>query len=769
MLRPTFNRQRFVGLLLFVALIASNNVGAQGLEEIIVTATKREQSLQEVPLAVNAISGARLEEFSISNFYDMDIPGVNIAQGGMNDNAFIRGVGQSSGNFGFENSAPYYIDGVYYGRARGTRLAWLDTERIEIIKGPVPTYLGKNASAGGIAITSRRPTDTLDGFIDVYQEFEHSETVVNGAISGPLSDSFRVRVAGKYRDLSDGWMTNTFLNIEEPQQEDTLTRVSAEWDVSENIQVYAKLETVTAEWMGRNTQQFACAANAPIDPVFEDCEFNDTRAMFFDPANHSTGIWDRELPVGLNFINDFEYIGASVQVQWDFGAATLSSTTAYYDYENAFFADASHSTDDRVMANFNEFYEQTSQELRLQSNGDNKVDWLVGVYYDENNNDNSTRNSVTLGPGMAIFRDNDEDADSFAVFGEVAFNVNDQVRITAGGRYTDYTKDNVYIQRIWAGTTAGQPFNAAMVVGMATFVLPNSQGDSKFQPALGVQWRPNDETMYYVTAKEGFKAGGLNHQIGGNDEVGQRIESEEVQAFELGAKWTLADGAARINAALFHASYENLQVSLFDPAALNFVTTNAGESSTQGLEVDAQWAVNENWQLGAYVSFLNADYDDYQGVNCYANPAQTVAEGCVELLDANGNPTGRFGQDLSGTPLSFAPDFSGTFTVDYRQPFGEGLEFFGTLSLFVTGEYQLNPNRDPDLRQDGYSKVDARFGIGSEDNKWSIAVVGRNLNDEEIFEWAGDTPANPVAGSSHFGLLKRTRQIALQGVYRWGD
>lgn len=195
-----------------------------------------------------------LAEFSISNFYDMDIPGVNIAQGGMNDYAFIRGIGQSSGNFGFENSAPYYIDGVYYGRARGTRLAWLDAERVEVLKGPVPTYLGKNASAGGINIVSRRPTDTIDAFIDLYDEFEHSERVITGSVSGPISDSFRARLAAKYRDLEDGWMDNTVLGIEEPAQEDTLFRLSVEWDVSETVSAYAKIETVEAEWEGRNTQ-----------------------------------------------------------------------------------------------------------------------------------------------------------------------------------------------------------------------------------------------------------------------------------------------------------------------------------------------------------------------------------------------------------------------------------------------------------------------------------------------------------------------------------
>lgn len=736
------------------------------LEEIIVTATKRDLSLQEVPLSINAISGEVLEQFSISNFYDMDIPGVNIAQGGMNDNAFIRGIGQSSGNFGFENSAPYYIDGVYYGRARGTRLAWLDPERVEVIKGPVPTYLGKNASAGGISIISRRPTEQAEGYLNISQEFEHNETSATGAVSGPLGDGLRVRLAAKYRDLRDGWMTNTYTDVEEPMQKDLLFRLSAEMDLADNFSAYAKLETVNAEWEGRNTQQFNCAPTALVDSAFEDCEFNETRALHFDPANHPTGLWDRDLPVGTNFINDFDYVGGALTLTWELPGATITSTTAYYDFDNSFFADASHSTFDRAMANFEERFNQFSQEARIQSNGDGALDWLAGVYYDTNDNVNSTKNSLPAAMGMIVLRDNDEEADSLGLFGEIGYSFTEQLRAVVGGRYSEYDKDNVYDQEIRVGLIPGAPYTDAMVAGAATFTIPNSQSDSKFQPSVGLEWRPNEDSMYFATYKQGFKAGGLDHQATANNAERQRIEAEEVEAFEVGAKWTLAGGAARLNAAYFWGNYTNLQVSLFDPIATAFVTSNAGEATTQGVEVDAQWALNENFQIGAYLSWLNAEYDDYQGVNCYLNPVQTEAEGCVTLLDANGNPTGSRGQDLSGTPLQFAPDISGTVNLDYQAPFGKGMEFFGTLSLFFTDDYQITANGDPDLVQDGYSKLDLRLGLGASDQRWQVALVGRNLTDKKIFEWASDTPLG--GGASHFGLLKRTRQIALQAVMRFG-
>lgn len=766
MLRHLIHRSSILLLLGLVCLLGPLTSSAQ-LEEITVTATKREASLQDVSLSISAIDGATLEDFSISNFYDMDIPGVNIAQGGMNDNAFIRGIGQSSGNFGFENSAPYYIDGVYFGRARGTRLAWLDTERVEVIKGPVPIYLGKNASAGAISIISRRPTEEVEGFVDLTNEFEHNEMAITGAISGPLSDSFRVRLAGKYRDLKDGWMINTVTGIEEPKQEDTLLRLSAEWDITDSFSAYAKVESVDAQWEGRNTQQTDCAPTAVIDPAVEDCIFNETRALWFDPANHSTGLWDRELPAGTNFINDFQYTGAAVVLTWELENAQIVSTTSQYEFENSFFADASHSSFDRAMANFEEDFEQFSQEVRVQSSGDSSVDWLAGVYYDTNDNVNATNNSLPAAMAMVLFRDNDEEAESWAAFAEVGFNLNDQWSATVGGRYTDYEKNNLHNQEVWAGVIPGQPYTDGMLAGAATFTIDNTQSDSKFQPSVTVEWRPGDDSMYYASYKEGFKAGGLDHGPGRSDPDTQRIEAEEVEAIEVGAKWILLDGAMRLNAAVFNADYTNLQVSLYDPLAFAFITGNAGSASTQGLELDAQWAATDNLTISTYLSFLNAEYDDYKGVNCWLNPRQTEAEGCVELLDPDGNPTGAFGQDLSGTPTQFAPDFSGTVNFDYIAPISDRLELFGTLSVFFTDDYLLSPDGDPDLAQDGYSKIDLRLGVGQPDGRWSVALVGRNITNEKVLEFISNTPQ--TGGTSNFALLKRTRQFAVQARYNFGN
>jgi len=762
-----FNKRTLLKLLAPVGVMLCVDYASAQLEEVIVTATRREVSVQDVPMSISAIDGKKLENFAIANFYEMNVPAVFISQGGMNDNAFIRGIGQSGGNFGFENSAPFYIDGVYNGRARGTRLAWLDAERMEVIKGPVPTYLGKNASAGGISITSRRPTEELSGFLNVNNEFEADELSVTGAISGSITDGFRVRLAGKWREMDEGWMTNDFNGGDEPLQEDTLWRLSAEWDITDRLTAWGKVEGVDAQWNGINTQLTNCQPGVRIDPALDACQFDDRRASFFDPANHPTGLWDRDVPAGTSNINDFVYDGYAFSLTYEADSFEVTSLTAYYEYTNSFFRDADHSANDFAMANFEEEFDQFSQEIKIQSTGDTGIDWMAGVYYDDNNNVNFSNNSLPGAMGMIVQRDNDESADSWAVFGEVGIPLTDELKLTVGGRYTEYEKVNTHSQDVRVGAMAGQPWQDAMVAGMATFtILDNEQSAEEIQPSAHIEWRPDDETMYFASYKRGFKAGGLNHQPGRPDRDLQRILPETVDAVELGGRWELLDGRARLGATAFRAEYNDFQVSIYDPTELNFITKNAAEAITQGVEMDGQFAATDNLTFGFYLSLLDGTFSDYPNAPCWLTPAQTAEQGCVPILDGNGNPTNATGQDMSDAPLQFAPDYSGTFDVDYRLPLTGDLEMRSNLSVFFTDEYQISSDRDPDQRQDSFTTVDLRLAVGPSSRKWEVAFVGRNLTDEFIKEWNGNTP---ILGDSNFTLLRRTRQISLQAVYRLGD
>lgn len=729
--------------------VALANSTPTTLEEVVVTAQARQESLQDVPISMTVLAGDVMEKVGIDSFYDYTIPGVNIQQGGMSDNAFIRGIGQSSGNFGIESSAPFYVDGAYYGKARATRLAFLDVGSVEVLKGPQPIYLGKNAIAGALNINSRRPTEYFEASVAAAYEFEAAETDLTASVSGPLSDTVLGRVVAKWRKMDDGWIRNTFLEKDEPAQEDKMGRASLLWDAGDSVQVFVKAEYANLTWDGRATQQFGCLPTAPINPLYEDCKFNKTRAVNFDPAAYPINYFGSNPSYGDNFINDLEQKGGQIEVTWDASVAELKSVTSYYEYTNEHFSTPDHNITNRGVAEFVENFDQFSQELRLVSDGGSGLEWLVGAYYDKANNDDDTQLAIPLAMNMTTQRFVREDAESWSVFGEVGIPLGEKFKAKLGGRYTENEKTFDYRQV--NGTFV--PGGAVTTTGGFSYSDEKLKED-KFQPSVILEWRPSGDTMVYASYKKGFKAGGFDHQpTAPNLPMSQlTFRPETADAYELGLKTTLADGRLRFNAALFDADFTDLQVSSLNvEAGQGFITTNAGGASTRGLEFDLAWLATDNLTLAANVALLDGKYEEFKNAQCYQAPPQTVEQGCVNGV-----------QDLSGATLQYAPEYAGTVSADYSRPLGASLRFFLRAELFFTDDQQLNSDGDPDTVQDAYQKLDARIGIGSADGRWQVAIIGRNLTDEIIAVYAATTPLN---GNSHFGILDRTRQIGLQLRY----
>jgi len=722
------------------------------LEEVVVTAQARSESMQDVPISLTVLSGDTLDKVGIDSFYDYTVPGVNLQQGGMSDNAFIRGIGQSSGNFGIESSAPFYVDGAYYGKSRATRLAFLDVASVEVLKGPQPIHLGKNAIAGALNVNSRRPTDSFEASVSAAYEFEAAETDLTATVSGPLGERLRGRLVAKSREMKDGWIDNTFINDSEPKQKDELARVSFEWDTSDTVQVFIKAEYADLTWDGRATQQFGCLSNAPINLNFEDCVFNKTRAVNFDPAAYPTNYFKSGAESGDNFKNDLEQSGGQLQVTWDLSLAELKSVTSYYSFTNNHFSTPDHGISNRGVAEFVENFDQFSQELRLVSTAETGIEWLVGAYFDKANNDDDTQLAVPSSMNMATLRYAREDADSWAVFGEVGIALGAQVKAKFGGRYSENDKSFSFEQRN-GSFVPGR--DATFTAGGFSYANERYQ-DDKFQPSVIFEWRPAGETMIYGSYKKGFKSGGFDHQptSGGLPLRQLTFKPESANAYELGLKTTILDGRMRFNAAVFDVDFSDLQVSSLNvEAGQGFITTNAGKATTRGVEFDIAWLVTEDLNLSANIALLDGKYDKFTNAQCYQVPAQTAAEGCTAGV-----------QDLSGETLQYAPDYAATLSAEYSRPLGDSLRVFFRTELFLTDAQQLNSDGDPDTVQGAYEKIDARIGIGSLDGRWQAAIVGRNLTDEIIAVYAAGTPLN---GNSHFGILDRTRQIGVQLRYNF--
>ena len=730
------------------------------LQEIIVTAQKQEQLLQNVPIAISVVNPEILANLNIDTFEEMDIPGTQVGAAGRTDNVFIRGIG-SGVNSGFEQSVPFYIDNTYHGRARIQRLAFLDLGGIEVLKGPQPTYFGKNAIGGAIGIKSRRPTREFEGTLELTHEFEHEETTIFAMFSGPLTKNLKGRVAIKYRTLDEGWLVNVAANGRgEPTQEDLLGRVTLLWSPTDAIEIFAKFEMARDSWDGRHAQLVRCTPLAPIDPALDNCLFDSEAAFSFDPAGFGALGEILSGEIGDTFVSDFDYSGGQININWNLAGYSLTSISSYFQYDESVFFKADVNSLQIAGADLPEELDQFSQEFRILSPRNNRFEWMGGLYLDTNSLFTSNPAVFNTPNGLFGFesRMDTEATESWAIFGELGYSFTPSFTARFGFRYTEVDKEADYAFSTFTAANA-------QVVPLTGFTIQAKRTESNFQPSAVIEWRPNENYLLYGSWKKGFKAGGFDHSAQTADRATFEFDSEQVIAYELGAKLMFLEGAATLNLAAFWSEFRDLQVTQFDASSAAFRTLNAAEAISKGLELDVAWAATDHLTLNATLNWLDAKYDLFPGAQCYDNPPQTALQGCLPTgqFDQVGNPI--LAQDLAGTSLQFAATWSGTVSASYQRPFMQNrialpLKLVSRVDLFHTSDFNTNNRGDLDQVQRGYIKIDARIGIADKNGKWEVAFVGRNLGNEFTSHWIQDTPL--AAGQSNFALLDRTRQLGVQ-------
>lgn len=759
---------------------AQDSAGSPTLEEVIVTAQKREERLQDVPLTVTAVSGESLAEFGIARFEDVKLPAVRIGQGGFTDSLFVRGIG-SGNNQGFEQSAPIFIDGAWYGSSRSARLGFLDLDRIEVLKGPQTTYFGKNAIAGAISVVSRRPTDTFTTGFDATYEIENREKLVSGYVSGPVSESLNMRLAAQWRDLDKGWLRNVATGTNDPRQNAWGARLSVDWSPTDAIEVYAKYEQARTRQFGRETQLIACNRASPIiNFAIEDCELNDTRAVSFNRAGFGAvmNLWDPSKP--FPEASEVDLKAGQIGLTWNLaGDHVMSALLNYFD-QNAFQSTLpAHQTAVRTAALLKDSQRGFSQELRFESPRGGMVNWTLGLYRDEGRlNSFPTLGLPVVLQGRVNAAGVDQEDETLSAFGEVGVALSEQWTAKVGARWSE-TEKSGFGQRFTYQAApfppAGVPATLTLLQGTnnGTFNVQMNRKDSSFDPSLTLEWRPNDNALLFASYRQGFKAGGLDHNV---SVFGTRVTDlaasnqfapEEVDYAEIGAKLGLLDGRATFNVSVFRGDYENLQVAVYDVLTALFRTTNAAKARSQGVDIETAFAATDSFTISIAASYLDSKYLDFRGAACYSNPPQTAAQGCLPVPGV----ANTFAQDRSGQVTQFAPEWSGSASARYRsaapfEMFGSSLRLTGQLDWLVTSSYFTDNFGDPDTRVAGFGRLDARLALGAEDGRWEAAVVGRNLTDRYVPVWIG----NQVAGgtsSSHFAIVDRTRQVAIQFKYRY--
>ena len=449
-------------------------VHAQTLEEIVVTATKRSESLQDVPISMIAMGGETIRELGITKAEDftLNIPAVTIAQNPVGNFIFIRGLGTAGANQGIEQSVSIFHDGVYMGRHQLSRAPFMDLERVEVLRGPQSILFGKNTIGGAVHVISAKPSEEFEGAVTGMYGWEDGETEVNLVLSGPLTDRLKGRIAVRSYQL-DGYLDNVVTGDEGPERDDLTVRGQLAFDLNENSDLILRLERSEFEQVQQSTQLRVVNPLTPLDQTISDLNqslvaaatggdgserYDDQRAVDNDGGRLLAQILPQfsgipgypDNPEG----SDNEMDLASLTLNWGIGDHTLTAITGYASYEYRDICDCDFAAIPLIEADAREDYEQFSQEVRLTSPGGERIDYIVGAYYHQT--DLAYRsveafgtNLLSIAAGLPlplapnVTRDYtfDQDQEQWAIFGSATYSFTDTLRATLGLRYSEETKD----------------------------------------------------------------------------------------------------------------------------------------------------------------------------------------------------------------------------------------------------------------------------------------------------------------------------------------
>ncbi len=739
------------------------------LDQITVTATKRSESLREVPISIGVVTGEIIRDLDIQDMTDLQdfIPSFAVQSTFGNWSVRIRGIGSGVTNPGFTSSVSMFDDDVYCGRSRCLQGGFLDAERVEVARGPQGALFGNSTIAGAVSVISAKPTETFEGYLRGSYEAENDGYSAEGVVSGPLTGSLRGRIAVKSETVG-GYMRNTYEGIDEPETDKFAARGSLAWDATDNLLFNLKVEHAIKDIDG-NTMQLVSPGLFGALTADPYAEYN-----WDDIRRGSTGN-------GTSEYDDMDTSMVVLSMNALLGDHTLTAIAGYleFDYSNNF--DLDGVPEAFLVGGLSEDYDQQSLEIRLLSPTGQTFEYLVGGLY--HMNDSSPRQKSLYGfVPVPYYQDRNfhGETDLWSVFGQLTWRITDQLRLIADARYSHNELDGT----AW-GLFPLVSDPSQQSANPKQYRMSGTRTDESFDPSIRLQYDLTDDIMVYGAYVTGSKPGGMrandgaigNQLLAKNDpswyqtylgqptvtpaEVAAGVtlregngildfEDEEAESYEIGAKMLFADGRASLNIALFSMNYDNLQTSSYDGTA--FIIANAASASIDGVEIEGAWQATEELNFFAAVSYLDAKYDDFFGGECLiADEAGTFLNpGCVDGFE-----------DLSGVKLDRTPDWEVALKTEYKKPVTNSMEFRGLVSMYYSDELEVRPDFHPLGKQDSYTKWDLRAGLGSIDDTWEVAVVGRNLGDEMVIQHAFE-----IAGSN-FVALGNGRTVSLEGTWRF--
>lgn len=758
---------------------ATREESASGaLEEIMVTARRRTESMMDVPAAVSVLSATDISRYMANDVKKIGelIPQVNLAEAAAGSGASftIRGIGSASANTGIEQAVAVNVDGVQVGRGgRIVKLGLLDLAQVEVLKGPQALFFGKNSPAGVVSLTSASPGDTAEGMIRSGYEFEAEERYIEGAVSYPLSSSLKARVAVRATQM-DGFVDNDARPIVSPYDpditlpgssgpapntEEVLGRLTLVYEPNEIFDATFKIAFNNNE---RNTDtngaQVVCGPGIAAPTSFGvadptgDCKLDQHRSVTDMPQLFAQ-TW-AESRGGKMFL-DTDAVLSSLVMNLRAGSTTFTSVTGWVDLDYSAFDDYTYTSLSSVWGSNSEQYRQLSQELRAVTDLDMPVNFSFGGYFEDSTFDVDTSAMLGyVGPDpatgryYAYTRYGATNSNAYSLFGQLRWDINDSLELAAGARWTKEKKE---LERM------GHSYNHAVFAGAFVptgTVFSGKFDDSNVSPEATLSWHLDDATMLYAAYKTGYKSGGF--ALPGNVSVVETLDSlifdsETAEGFELGYKAELLGRSLRLEVTLFHYAFDDLQVSSFDADTTRFIVRNAAKAISEGVESSVAWRPTTALSLRGAVGYSRAEYDSFPSSSCYLG--QTVAQGCVAGV-----------QDLSGQAPPRAPEWTFNLGGSYEVP------LTGTLSLSFSSDanytqgHNVQENANPVAYQDSFWRLNASVQLYS-DSGWELALVGRNVTNEYYMESSTD---KPVGGPGEIGVgLPRPREVVVQGTWRF--
>ncbi|MES2095651.1 MAG: TonB-dependent receptor [Pseudomonadota bacterium] len=749
---------------------------ANNTDEIVITARRRDERLLDAPVAITAVSGDTLKEYSVSRVSDLAtlVPSLiaGKAASGSSASIFLRGVGSTALSAGFDQSVSFVIDGLPMSRGREISLPQYDIQRVEVLKGPQALFFGKNTTGGLISIVSNKPSDTFEAGGKVGYGFKARDKYGEAYISGPISDTLKVRLAGRYSN-SEGAFVNTaaatyptpipgLVNTRNSDRRGGSKSYSArgivQWTPSSAISFQLEggftslkdggpTDIVERICGGGRTVPFA-ANGIPPSPN-ADCTINgrsDSSAIPIQVAQANYR-YARDGKLYSDFTSQFGVLTTNITSD----PFDVTSITGFYHFRQYDLNDVSGEAYPATFSQMADFT-QYSEELRFQSKFDGPFNVLFGGFWSHGKFEFNTDAYIfpvpldpTTGTYVTFKRDDGFQTDSLSFFTEATLNLGKKLELSGGARFSVEGRDS-YQRSLPAHIAFAGAFPG-------NISLTDRYRDTNLSPQVTLRYKPVADTTLYVAYKQGFKAGGFNisQALTPASTVAQgRFGAETAKGVEAGLRTLLADRRLSFSITAYRYVYSDLQVQFFDPNAVSLTAGNAGKLRTQGVEADFNYRVPgiRGLSLRGAAAYNDAKYQDYIG-QCY--PGQTISLGC-NLLPSGGVFNG---QNYDGRTPPKAPKFAGRLGATLDLPLAaSGLSVKLSGDVSHTSSFNFTDALRPDAVQKAYTKVDASIALNGRDDRWSISLIGRNLTNRLVVTAANDIPfAGGTGTGTNTGVL----------------